>query len=209
MNEEDILILESNGYNVDEHGIIRDKEGGFLESVSLFGEDYSSGVSEQDHNVFLENEKIYQDSENERLAKEKEDKSILESYDKDPLSHANIDSVSESSYNSFFQDKVDNNLPGAFKYKEDFVEEKENEAISKDIKNKEKTGSDLSTKTVFNILGKDDFWKDAGINYGILEEVAQSDKRIKDIESKDPDVDTILGGVLKEKREDKSLFTLL
>lgn len=205
MNEEDILALEANGYTYTGGGIIN-SEGKYQESVNLFGVDYVSTASEEEYNLFTADQEEYDiKQEQENVAREAEFKA-LEAYDNDPLNNS-IEGVRPEVYDEYMAEKVDKNLPGAYDFQEDFVEQKENEAIQADFVNNAETGESLQTKTVFNEIQKDPLFQDKGINFGVLEEILPTEQRIKEIEAVDEDVDTVLGQIPALKLKENAEYT--
>ena len=208
MNEEDILNLKLAGYTVKD-GVILDADGNYLSSVDLNDVTYNSADTEEDYNYAEEQDaKITLER---TLAEEKKtaDKAKLEEYSDNPYVYANLDDVSEESYDEYMQEKVDAGLPGAYKFKEDFIQETEEKALEADLKNNLETGEPLQTKAVFNGLENDAIFKDKGINWGILEEVIPAEKAIKEIEEGDDvDMDTWLGKEMKsiQKELDESAW---
>lgn len=197
MNEEDILKLELAGFTYKD-GVILDKEGNFIENVELSGNSYSSGISKEDYESLEEAEKIYkQNSLLEEQAKNQQRQDLLD-YSENPLLF-NTPEISDEIYEEYKNKNIENNIP-VYEDKQDFIKETEQEAIDKELE-KLGTGENIETKAVLTKIAEDPLYKDVGLNMEIFDELAPTEKRIKEIEGIDEDMDTRVDRYDKESEE--------
>ena len=192
MDEIEIKMLEANGYNYI-HGGIVDAEGNYLSSLELKGQILNS---ESEEDLFNENIALDREVQNQTDPIQE-----IKEYENDPINSV-LSPEAKNYYPSYAEVQKENEIP-TYDNVEDFQQYEEEKAIQKDLEDNLDTPGNLHTKSVFNNLKQDTFYDEAGINFNILEEIAPNEKRTKEIEAVDADIDTQVSNT--QKNVDKNI----